>query len=485
MGAASAGNLYRVVQESNAVTGSSNVLEELHRLAFFAGIPMEELTPLVPLLTFRIFSPHQRIVTEGEEGKHLYFILEGQARVTTRDRAGRRVLLAVLEGSDFFGEGSLFTGQPRSATVEALTRCWTLQVPREDLRRHLENAPTLRAALYQAHRDRQIVTALSRMPLFSTLSREDRHELAARFHPRRFPRHSVVIRENEPDRSLFLITWGQAAVVQDHGTEEEQALATLEAGDVFGEMALLRQQPRSATVWTLTRLETLELPEPAFRDLMEERPKLRQAIEEVVTDRLRRALEIRSYPRIAQVLNRFVLGEAAVAGRLLIRERDRCPEGCRRCEQACQRRFGHSRLHLDGVVLGYVVIPVACRHCLYPECVSVCSQGALEWDEAGRLFVNEKCQGCGRCALACPYGAIEMVQVTPAPAQGLFGRLLLGLQGRETGPHKTDKPSRPEKCDLCRGYDSLACQEACPTGALKLVCAEEYFGVPPRGPTGQ
>jgi CRP-like cAMP-binding protein/Fe-S-cluster-containing hydrogenase component 2 len=469
------------LQESKVVNTPSEALNELCRLPFFSAIPTEELSPLVPLLTFRVFAPHQRIVTEGEQGEHVYFVLDGRVRVTTADRAGRRVVLAILERGDFFGEGSLFTGRPRSATVEALTNCWTLQVPREGLRQHLETAPALRATLYEAHRDRQIVSALSRIPLFSTLSREERQGLAARFQPRYYPRHSVIIREGEPDRSLFLITWGQAAVVQDYGTQEEQALTTLEPGDVFGEMALLLERPRSATVWALTRLETLELPGPAFGELLQERPALRQAIEEIVADRLRRALEVHAHPRVAQVLNHFVLGEAAVAGRLLVRERARCPENCRRCEEACRRRFGHSRIHLEGVVLGFVVIPVACRQCLYPECVSACNQGALEWDEAGRLFVNEKCQGCGRCALACPYGAIEMVRVTPTPKQGLLGRLLSGLLGSEIDSRESEQLAHPEKCDLCRGYPSPACIEACPTGALQLVCAEEYFGVPPSG----
>jgi electron transport protein HydN len=139
---------------------------------------------------------------------------------------------------------------------------------------------------------------------------------------------------------------------------------------------------------------------------------------------------------------------------------------------------------LDGVVLGYVTIPVACRHCLYPECVSVCPFEALSWDEDGRLLVNERCQGCGSCARACPYGAIEMVQIAPEPNRGLLGRLLASLLEKEiTSVPESEVPVRPEKCDLCCDYPGQACLEACPTGALKLVDAGEYFGVPPRPAT--
>ncbi len=460
---------------------ASRVVQEMRRLPCFIDIPDEEITLLVPLLTFRTFSPAQVVITEGEEGQHLYFILEGEMDVSTTDRAGRYVLLNVLQRGDFFGEGSLFTGRPRSATVAAKTSCWTLQVVREELEQMLEQAPILRAAMYHAHRSRQTITTLSRIPLFSVLSRQEREDLASYFVPRSHPRHQVVIREGEPDRSLFLIAWGQAAVVQGYGTEKEQALTILKEGDFFGEMALALQQPRTATVWALTRLEVLELPEPAFRSLMLNRPDLREAIESVVAERLQRTLEIRADHNVAQVLNHIVLGEAGVADHLLVRERMRCPEGCRRCEEACQERFTRSRLHLDGVVLGYVTIPVACRHCLYPECVPACPAEALEWDAAGRLFVNEHCHGCGRCAQACPYGAIEMVQITPEPERGLFSRLLARLLGQEAGQVGGEPLTRAEKCDLCRDYRTPACLQACPTGALKQVNVEEYFSVPLNG----
>lgn len=458
---------------------SSQALAELQRLPCLAEIPEAEIAPLVPLLTFRTFFPQQRIIVEGEEGGHFFFILEGQIRVSTTDQAGRQVFLATLERGDFFGEGSLFTGRPRSATVEAVTTCWTLQTPRDALRQYLEGAPALRAALYEAHRQRQIVTALSRVPIFSALPRAQRLELATYLTPRSYPRQSVIIREGDLDRSLFLIAWGQAAVVQGDRTDEEQALTLLEPGDFFGEMALLLQRPRTATVRSLTHLEVLELPATSFQTLLDQWPLLRRSVEQVVSDRLRRTLEVQVDPQMAQVLNQFVLGEAAVSNRLLIRERMRCPRGCRRCEEACRQRFGHSRIHLDGVVLGYLAIPVACRHCLYPACVEVCPFDALEWDKDGRLFINERCQGCGQCARACPYGAIEMAQITPEPAQGLLGRLLAGILGQDGGESPdSPRPLHPEKCDLCRGYPEQACLAACPTGALKLVNAEEYFAVP-------
>jgi Fe-S-cluster-containing hydrogenase component 2 len=252
----------------------------------------------------------------------------------------------------------------------------------------------------------------------------------------------------------------------------------MEAGDFFGEMALLLSAPRSATIWALTRLELLELPEAAFQQLLEERQALSQAIEQVIARRLERVMEVRADRRMAQVLNQAVIrGEAAVTDRLLVRERTRCPQGCRRCEEACGSRFGHPRLHLDGVIVGYLTIPTACRHCLYPECVPACPVEALQWDNDGRLFVNERCHGCGRCARACPYGAIEMVEVTPEPQRGLLGRLLANVLGRERPAEGAETAIRAEKCDLCRDYPDLACIASCPTGALKQVDVEDYFGV--------
>lgn len=89
-------------------------------------------------------------------------------------------------------------------------------------------------------------------------------------------------------------------------------------------------------------------------------------------------------------------------------------------------------------------VPMNCRHCLEPACVSVCSIGALRQEGADSAVVNqeERCAGCWMCVMVCPFGGVDKC-----------GKIAL-------------------KCDLCRGRAAPACVEACPNDALEWVEVE-------------
>jgi CRP-like cAMP-binding protein len=73
----------------------------------------------------------------------------------------------------------------------------------------------------------------------------------------------VLMREGAPGRELFLIVDGEVAVSLD-----EQALATIGAGEFVGEMTLFERAPRSATVTTLTRVRAFVAGAPSFATLL-------------------------------------------------------------------------------------------------------------------------------------------------------------------------------------------------------------------------
>jgi NADH dehydrogenase len=98
----------------------------------------------------------------------------------------------------------------------------------------------------------------------------------------------IVFREGEVGDRVYIILSGEAEVVRETA-EGEVALARLRAGEYFGEMALLNETARTATVRCASAMDALSLPKHEFTALAANLPELRAAFEKVATERLARS----------------------------------------------------------------------------------------------------------------------------------------------------------------------------------------------------
>ena len=86
------------------------------------------------------------ILREGEIGDRMYFIQSGQVEVST-EKEGGFVFLAKLKPGDFFGEVSVITGKPRTATVKAVTDVRLLEISKEEIQKVVKAYPEVLDAL--------------------------------------------------------------------------------------------------------------------------------------------------------------------------------------------------------------------------------------------------------------------------------------------------------------------------------------------------
>lgn len=136
--------------------------------------------------------------------------------------------------------------------------------------------------------------ALEHLDLLTGLTKEERDILSARLTRRQYPRGTVVFREGDTGRELFIIARGTASVKLGlAGRDRERRLATFAAGAVFGELALLDAGPRSASVEADEDLVCYVLSEASFADLVREHHavaiKLLASLARELSARLRRA----------------------------------------------------------------------------------------------------------------------------------------------------------------------------------------------------
>ncbi len=137
------------------------------------------------------------------------------------------------------------------------------------------------------HEQIQIAAALQRVPLFGTLSEQQIAELARVARRYTYAKEDAIFYQGDPGDTFYVILSGQVKVSVTSLDGQEAILVMLDAGESFGEFALLDDQPRSATIETTQRTEVLALRKDDFRRLLRQMPDIAIGLLRVLTKRLR------------------------------------------------------------------------------------------------------------------------------------------------------------------------------------------------------
>lgn len=129
---------------------------------------------------------------------------------------------------------------------------------------------------------RRVKTDLIRkIPLFSTCSRTELEAVATVADELHLPAGRVLIRQGDVGRELFVLVDGKVEIEQDG-----KRLGTRSSGDFLGEIAVVTQRPRAATVTTATDVRVLVLTDRDFKRLLADVPSISVKVLKVLGDRL-------------------------------------------------------------------------------------------------------------------------------------------------------------------------------------------------------
>ena len=254
-------------------------LELLARTFAFAHLPAPVLEELASRLTEERFHSGDTVVVEADAGDRLYLIVEGRVEASTTGPSGT-VPLATLESGELFGEIALLEpGGRRQATVTAIEDLLLLSLHAADFRRVLDAHPEARSAFEKMADDLLITRFLKQASPFSTLDGSRLRRLAARLEHLDVPAGSTIIRQGEAGEECYLLRRGRVEILARGTQGDERSLATRGPGSLFGEAALLTDEPRNATVRALEPSTLLALHRS---DLFEVLAEDRQTAERMV-----------------------------------------------------------------------------------------------------------------------------------------------------------------------------------------------------------
>lgn len=156
-----------------------------------------------------------------------------------------------------FGELALMYNAPRAATVTSTEPSTLWQLDRVTFRRILMDSAFNRRRMYESF--------LAEVPLLEALTEYERAKIADALSTEKHPAGYEIIKEGEPGENFFLVESGEAQVYK---RGQDGPLRKYAKGDYFGELALLNNEPRAASVVSSTEIKLATLGKEGFQRLL-------------------------------------------------------------------------------------------------------------------------------------------------------------------------------------------------------------------------
>ncbi len=152
------------IEEAPLPTSATQAAKSFLTTPLFEGFEQQELAAIIRGLTFVGAEPGDVLVGEGAPGDSMFIIVSGKAKAYVRDRKGSYMKIKELSDGDFFGEVSVLTGKPRTATITAATEVEMLELDKATLDDINQRYPRVREVLqeFQKKRAQEAVEAIIR-----------------------------------------------------------------------------------------------------------------------------------------------------------------------------------------------------------------------------------------------------------------------------------------------------------------------------------
>jgi len=252
--------------------------ELIDALPMFEDIPVDALNEIAVRVRLRALGAGQPVFRQGDQPDAFYVVRKGVLEVVEEDpESGEERRVRDLGRGESFGELGLVTDAPRAATVRAAGSAEVFEVDKgsfdhllADILRLPDFEPTL-----------QQVAELRNQACFSNLSTSQLWELLDQGTWVSFAPDDQIMREGDVGDAFYAISSGQVDIVKG-----ERLVTTIGRGSYFGEVALLMEVPRTATVTARTPVRAFRLDREGFDRLVADAFHRGSLVSHAVTEEL-------------------------------------------------------------------------------------------------------------------------------------------------------------------------------------------------------
>jgi len=208
----------------------------------FSGLRETEVNVILDAVEEVIVAPGDRIIKQGDAGDFMFVVESGSLECLIADE-----VVKVVEAGEVFGELALLYNAPRAASVQAKDRCVCWKLDRETFNYIVKDAAVKK-------RD-QYMDFFKQVPLLNAVDSYGRSQVADALIQETFQKGDAVITQGEEGNKFYIIESGICEATKTEGGVDKKL--ELKSGDYFGELALLNNEPRAATVKASSESVTL------------------------------------------------------------------------------------------------------------------------------------------------------------------------------------------------------------------------------------
>ena len=216
------------------------------------------------------FNAGDYVIKEGEQGDVVYLVDTGELDCEKTFKKGDNpTYLKTYYPGESFGELALLYNAPRAATIKAKTNCILWALDRGTFNNIVKEAAVKKREKYE--------NSLKNVPILSTIDHYELGQICDAVHSEKANKGDYIIKQGDKGDKFYILDEGEAYAAKVFNVgEEEQNVKDYKKGDYFGELALLRDEPRAASVVAKCDCKLITLDRLAFKRLLGPLEKLLQ-----------------------------------------------------------------------------------------------------------------------------------------------------------------------------------------------------------------
>jgi CRP-like cAMP-binding protein len=260
-----------------------SILESLPLFAYFPG---DALHAIIGASKLKTFKPNTPVIVQGDESRFLFILLQGALSVRRRLATGATKNISDIRPITIFGESAIVESNPRAADVVAVEASLVLEVPADIMRAFAETGEYVRE-LGSFRNAISVNQFFASSTIFQNLSEPVRQMFITKGKLDTYNPDQIVFRQGDPGDGFYLLLRGSVSVNVGGRT-----VGKIQQGGFFGEISMIADIPRTATIYATETTQTLKVNREAFWEILSQDLNVAMVIESIGEMRVKEDIEM-------------------------------------------------------------------------------------------------------------------------------------------------------------------------------------------------